>query len=571
MSCPIFEEGVEERPKPANNRKQLLPNIVDGMARARPEAVYAEYPTNPESYADGFSRLTYERFANVVSALAWWLEENLGPGDGQFKTLVYFGPNDFRQNALVLAGCKVGYKLLLCSPRNTLAGYQALLGALEVQTVLVAGPPYALPILDTIMGSCRMRQLLIAPPDQLLAIKSHHYPFNKRFMDAANEPLLVLHTSGTTALPKPIIITHNWVSSWVQSLHEDPPHGTESLDRLHQGNRVLVMMPPFHGGNMMPTLFDAVHNQSIIIFPLPGAILSPDHFHEHFVACVHGGRPDIAVLPAGFIHEIAKVPALLDLAAKFLSYILYTGGDVADVYGNALSARVKLFNINGSTELGSYPILRHAGDWDRTSWKCIMPHPIAGIDFRYHSGSSSGDGDAQYEAVIVRSPDPDKIQPVFTVFPNRQEYRTGDLFSAHASIPDSWVYRGRADDCFVLVTGSNINPLGMERHVEAHAAVKAALMIGQRRLWPGLLVELEDVEQAKMDGNEEERRMIIDRIWPAVERGNQEYYDLARVSKDRIIFTTPSRPMQRTPKGTVQRRLTCELYQEEIAKMYGSV
>ncbi|KAL5041190.1 hypothetical protein BDW71DRAFT_212375 [Aspergillus fruticulosus] len=568
MVCPIFEEGPKP-PRPAARKKQLLPHIVDGMARTCPETVYAEYPTRPDTYAEGFTKLTYGAFANVVNGLAWWLEDNLGRSD-DFETLVYFGPNDFRQNALVLAACKAGYKLLLCSPRNTLAGYKALFDALKVKTILAAGPPYV-PIVNTIMMEHSMKLLPIADCDRLLGTKYPHYPYDKRFVDASNEPLLVLHTSGTTALPKPIIITHNWVSSWSQSLHEDPPAGTESLDRLHQGNRVLVMMPPFHAGNLMPTLFDAVHNRSTVIFPLPGGILSPDHFHEHFIACVSGAHPDIALLPAGFIHEIAKDPALLDLTGKHLESIFYTGGDVADVYGNAVSQRVKLFNVNGSTELASYPALRPAGKWDRTIWKYIMPHPIAGIDFRCHSWDG---GDAKYEAVIVRNASLDDIQPIFTVFPHLKEYRSGDLFSPHPSIPQLWVYRGRADDCFVLVTGSNINPLAMEAHVVAHPEVKGALMIGQRRPRPGLIIELEDDIQAEEEGmasdNSDERRMaLIDRIWPAIERGNMEYYDLARVTKDRVIFTVPGKPMKRTPKGTVQRRPTADLYQQEIDEMYG--
>ncbi|KAK8069352.1 NRPS-like enzyme [Apiospora phragmitis] len=568
MPSLVFEEGPKP-PKPVLSRKQLLPHIVDGMAVTRPEAVYAEYPTNPESYADGFSKLTYGGFANTINGLAWYLDENHGPGN-DFETLVYFGPNDFRQNALVLAACKAGYKLLLCSPRNTLAGYKALFDALRVKTVLFAKDAH-LPIVDTIRAEYKLRPLPIPSTTQLIDTKYPHYPFDKRFDTARDEPLLVLHTSGTTAIPKPIVITHDWVASWVQALHQEPPPGTVTLDVLHQGNRVLVMMPPFHAGNLMPTLFDAIPNQSTVIFPLPGGILSPDHFHEHFVGCLQGAQPDIALLPAGFIHAIARDPALLHLAGKHLEYLFYTGGDVADVYGSAVSERVKLFNVNGSTELASYAALRPGGPWDRSLWKYIMPHPVSGVDFRCHSWDG---GDPKYEAVVVRNPDPGDVQPIFAVFRDRREFRTGDLFSPHPSVPGLWRYRGRADDCFVLVTGSNINPLTMEEHVGAHAEVKGVLMLGQRQPRPGLLIELEDdiqAEEAAFMGSDPERRAaLIDSLWPAVERGNREYYDLARVAKDRIIFTTPDRPMMRTPKGTVRRKPTLDMYQNEIDAMYDS-
>ena len=94
-------------------------HIVDGMAQARPQAVYAEYPASSKDYSSGFTKLTYGAFANVINGLAWWLEDHLGHGS-DFETLTYFGPNDFRQNALVLAACKAGYKV---SPFASLLEY----------------------------------------------------------------------------------------------------------------------------------------------------------------------------------------------------------------------------------------------------------------------------------------------------------------------------------------------------------------------------------------------------------------------------------------------------------------
>ena len=516
-----------------------------------------------------------------------------------------------------------------------MAGYTNLFNTLKVKTILAAEPH--LPIVETIMDRHPVHLLGIPDVDQLLSQQYPHYAFDKYFAEAHAEPLLVLHTSGTTALPKPIIITHDWVASWCRQTQQLAPPGTESLDKLHQGNRMLVMMPPFHAGNLMPSLFDAVYNQTTIIFPHAHAVLSPDHFHDHFVGCIQHARADIALLPSGIIHEIAKSPSLLELAGKHLEYIFYTGGDVAEPYGNAVSARVKLFNCNGATEMASFPALRPSSPmgWNRDDWKYIMPHPTTGIDFRCHSWDR---GDPKYLAVLVRNPDPEDIQPVFTVYPHLNEYNSGDLYSPHPEKAGLWCYRGRADDCFVLVTGSNINPLSMEQKVLVNPLVRSVLMLGQRRSRPGLLIELEEdalektgsssssaitppihsliEDDRKSDdtnnssggedtaltakhtellqiaikdegyvsgGNDNshsqhnpsmtaaQRVEIIDRIWPAVEEGNAEYYEQARVPRDLIMFTTKDKPMRRAAKGTVQRAPTLESYKAQIEEMYGEV
>jgi hypothetical protein len=109
MAQLIFSEG--NNPRTALHRKpQLLVNILDGMARTRPQALYAEFPVSATTYADGFFKVNYAAFANVVNGMAWWLETNLGRGKN-FETLAYIGPHDIRYNALLLAAVKTRYKV----------------------------------------------------------------------------------------------------------------------------------------------------------------------------------------------------------------------------------------------------------------------------------------------------------------------------------------------------------------------------------------------------------------------------------------------------------------------------
>lgn len=80
----------------------------------------------------------------------------------------------------------------------------------------------------------------------LLHKKYPHYSYDKTFEDAKDDPLVVLHTSGTTGIPKSIIWTHGWAAGMQRWTQIDPPKGFESRDRFYQGNRLFPLLPPFH-------------------------------------------------------------------------------------------------------------------------------------------------------------------------------------------------------------------------------------------------------------------------------------------------------------------------------------
>ena len=108
--APASAPAPAPAPAPAVNIKQLLINIIDGVAHSEPNTVYAEVPRNPATYEEGFRQITYKDLANAVNGLAWWLQDTLGPGKN-FETLCYMGGNDIRYNAILLASVKAGYKV----------------------------------------------------------------------------------------------------------------------------------------------------------------------------------------------------------------------------------------------------------------------------------------------------------------------------------------------------------------------------------------------------------------------------------------------------------------------------
>ena len=76
-----------------------------------------------------------------------------------------------------------------------------------------------------------------------------HYPFEKTFEEAARDPFIVIHTSGSTGLPKPITLRHGGLAS-LDGHHLMPSlNGYQPLSKLVeiQGPDVMLAgLPPFH-------------------------------------------------------------------------------------------------------------------------------------------------------------------------------------------------------------------------------------------------------------------------------------------------------------------------------------
>lgn len=102
------------------------------------------------------------------------------------------------------------------------------------------------PVVDEIVAAHTLRVIRAPSVEELLTTKYPHYAFDKTFDEARDEPLVVLHTSGTTSLPKPIVYTHDFAACVNRITQLDPPAGFESLDKNFQANRQFVMLPPFH-------------------------------------------------------------------------------------------------------------------------------------------------------------------------------------------------------------------------------------------------------------------------------------------------------------------------------------
>ncbi|KAK4503218.1 hypothetical protein PRZ48_006646 [Zasmidium cellare] len=546
-----FTEGASHPPTASSIPKQLIPNIVDGLASIKPHGDFALIPRSYTSYAEGYRRVTYRDLANAVNGVAWLLADKLGK-DAERQALAYVGANDIGYPIYALGCVKAGHTLLSLAPRNTKEDHGALLQATGCKYILTPPPPYSPTVNAILDGAVEKPEIIHVPTTfELLERKSSHFPYPKTFASHKDEPLVMVHTSGTTGTPKLVTWSHAYAAAYSSWCQEPPPAGYENTVNFSRNRRNFTPFPFFHAGAMFITLIVSIVNQKTNVTPLAGVPPTA----QGIVEALKYVDIDVLHLPAPFAEQISKSDELLDGATKTITMVSYGGGDVSEACVNAwLSRGVNIAGFNGSTETSPYPLIRPLEGWKPEDAKYIQLHPIVNMQFRPTAVPD------MFEAVLVKNTDERKIQPVFYIFPELEEYHTKDLFSPHPSEADLWLYRGRADDMINAASALMTNPIKFEQHMARQPDVAEALMVGSGRYQMALLVEPGDDAVS--------REEFVERIWPAVEEANAMYPEDCRVARSHVLVTDSGVPLRRAGKGTVQRAPSLELYKERIDRLY---
>ncbi|MDI1492650.1 MAG: hypothetical protein OHK93_004432 [Ramalina farinacea] len=186
----------------------------------------------------------------------------------------------------------------------------------------------------------------------------------------------------------------------------------------------------------------------------------------------------------------------------------------------------------------------------------ILPHAPKGPKLRHLS-------EDLYELVLIKDENLVKARFIFQNFPHLSEWETKDLFSKHPTRNDLWQFRGRKDDLVVLSNARNIMPNLMEEALAAHPKVKAALLGGSGKSHPLLLFEATETPEST-----DQRRELVQEVWPTIDDANETMNTYGRVQKPLILIATKEKRFKRTGKGSIQRAMTFEAYGTEIEELY---
>ncbi|KAL8782846.1 MAG: hypothetical protein Q9195_009553 [Heterodermia aff. obscurata] len=525
--------------------RRLIPSIVDELATSSPGFLFAQVPKTSQ-FADGLIDVTIKDFASAIDHAAYWIESLVGKSDDS-SVIAYLGPNDLRYLIFAVAARKAGYQVVPIQHLAGIEGHLSLFERTDCHTLISdAGTK-----VDQLLVKRPMRHFTVPALQDCLDVGSATpYPYEKSFEEGAHDPFVVIHTSGSTGLPKPITVRLGSLAT-IDAQHDLPRfEGYDPQIKYSEGHvRVFPGLPPYHVAGLMQSLAFALYYNETIIWPPSNRPMSPELIDD----LLDNVPVDVILVAPSLLEDISQSQSSLERFRK-LKAAAMGGGPLSETAGNTISEYTKVLSVIGSSESCFEPTYHK----DPKDWIYFHFDPkMTGIQFREYS-------EGVYEQFFVRDPSTDPYYAIWYTFPDRNEISTQDLFSKHPSKPNLWKYVGRSDDLIVFSNGEKYNPTAAEGILRSHPLVKGAVIVGHARFQTAALVELKrDPPQT-----EEAKQELLDSFKPYVAKINDSAPGFAKLRRTHATFTQPAKPMPRTDKGTVKRAATVKLYEKEIDKLY---
>ena len=395
-----------------------------------------------------------------------------------------------------------------------------------------------------------LKSAAIEPLNDLLEVEAPLFLFRPSFDEAVRQPIVVLHSSGSTGLPKPVIMTHGSFAIMDNDRNFPTVAGRKNHDLTiwdfdGTPGRIYEPFPPFHLAGFFNKVMVPLYTDAIPVFgpplrPPSGALVADIMQQQKIRGCI---------LPPSVAEQLLHEPNGSDFF-KQLDIFCYAGGPLSQATGDTISEVTMVCQFYGSTEVGQIRQLVPR----RENWSYMEFHPNTRLEFR------PSDDDA-FELVVFADATTEESLALNHNYPGVREWHTKDLFKPHPTKENLWRFHGREDDILVLSNGEKLNPIPMESQLQGSPNISGALVTGQNRFQPALLIEMKTPNDKDENGS-------IDQLWPAVESANTNMPGHGRIVRSMILLAKADKPFVRAGKGTVVRKLTENAYAEEIEHLY---
>ncbi|KAE8356404.1 hypothetical protein BDV28DRAFT_127265 [Aspergillus coremiiformis] len=516
-------------------------HILDDLIRLRAaDSVQLPILAYPKSSSHGTT--AYEYFTGqdldcmVDQTVSKLIDCGFKPPRYDEAVVALFTPSDLNMVVTFFALSRLGYIVMMLSPRLSAAACVSLLDMVGCDTVLYGQTPSIRATMGEILRlkliACRpviQRPSLDDPQEtEMLVLHRNRNPEVQRQKIA-----LILHSSGSTGMPKPLYLSHKAIMT-----HPLRGPGLTSFNSL-----------PWYHLHGLSTALQAMYMRKTAYMwdaslPLTASSVT-------------------SALAAAQPESVQGVPYVLQLlvdspkglhALRQCKLVTYGGAPCPDELGDRLVAEgVRFGGSFGLTEAGlvAESISRPADDpfWDYMKFfENIRP-------FIWMKPISRD----LYECVYLAG------HPALTASNSDMppgSYHSRDVFTPHPTIPGRWKYVTRLDDRITLVNGEKVLPLPIEGAMKQSPFVQEAVVIGVGKSVPGLLVFRS--EEAKDFSGE----VYLDLIWPTVKDANSRAEKFSQISREMITVLPVDSACPRTDKGSVIRAQVYVRYADVIEDAY---
>ena len=449
--------------------------------------------------------------------------------------IALLGPTDLGYIITFFALARLGFTSLCLSPRLAPNAYEKLLretGAIAIisgrssQTVSIVAQLQEFVQIKTIIQTSRAdfdKPTWIEPPFQRQNINR----------DAEKEWILaILHSSGTTGLPKSIHLSHRRI------MMKTP---------APKGQNELTTFPFFHGYGQWIVIHGILERKTVNMYNPDLPVTA-----EYLIMILNHIRPEVLHVVPYTMELLAQTEAGID-AMRNCERLVFTGSATPDELGNSLVAKgVNIETAWGATEIGMLGTSFNRAQGDN-SWDYIRipPHIAKYIwmkpleDDTYECVLLHG-----LEALVVsNSDDPPK------------SFHSKDIFVKHRKL-EAWKHIGRLDDRITLLNGEKVDPIPMEGRIRQHPLIRQCCVFGIGKSIPGIFVFRNDAAQDMSD------QEFVEAIWPTIQSANAQAESFSQIIKETIVPLGADIDYPKTDKESIKRSQIYRVFAKDMESVY---
>lgn len=426
--------------------------------------------------------------------------------------------------------------------------------------------------------------------------------------------------SGTTGDPKPILYLHQFLEIFLEnrlanelllnnssSSSSPPSQHLLCFAHLNQDIYFPCMFPISWSAALTScTLSSLAWDVTCIYLPADAPfdshpMLTPEYVHDILELTPKGPKNGIIMAPA-MLRDVVQQhqnsspspssctssSSSLTLLQKSYNWIGYGGSPLDFATGEILrksfsssSSPIRLQCAMGQTDVGPYDILfnPNPADWNLVQFSELHGYFLVEFDQR----------EGLWELCVRRQQrqtekgeegGKEECRHPFLMDEKLEVYHTRDLFRAVRRKKGGgevggkeeiyWQSAGRVDDFIKLSTLTKFHSGQIESILERWCEeVQTCLVGGEGKIRPWVIVELRQKKNEKENGSVTTTTTSPpESFWLAVDKANEILYSEAKIQREFVVFTDEERPIQRTGKGSVDRKKTVGLYEREIEALY---